>query len=156
MTNGVLSVLFSFTGPATGGYPVGKLALGQDGNLYGTTADLQFINGYGAPSVGNGGIFRVTPTGGFTRLYSFPGHPGGIEPVAGLIQASDGNFYGACMGGSYGAGMLFRLSVPAAPVLQMPLKSPAGVTLRWSAVVGQNYQVQFENALRMHPVYQNS
>jgi hypothetical protein len=36
--------------------------------------------------------------------------------------------------------MLFRLSVPAAPVLQIPQKSEAGMTLRWSAVVKQNFK----------------
>ncbi len=146
-TNGVFSLLFSFTGPATGGYPVGRLALGQDGNFYGTTADLPFINGNGAPHVGNGTIFRLTPAGEFTRLYSFPGRPGGVEPLAGLVQASDGNFYGTCLAGTNGVGMLFRLSIPAAPVLQIPQKSQAGMNLSWTAVPGQNYQVQFKNDL---------
>jgi uncharacterized repeat protein (TIGR03803 family) len=145
-TNGAFTLLFSFGAAGNGAYPTGRLVQGSDGNFYGTTADIPFIGGPFA-SVGNGIIFRITPAGEFTKLYSFPGRPGGMEPVTGLVQASDGNFYGTCLGGVYGYGMLFRLSVPLAPVLQAPQKVPGGFTFQWSAVAGLNYQAQYKTNL---------
>jgi uncharacterized repeat protein (TIGR03803 family) len=148
-TNGLFTLLLSFDGVSMGGYPVGGLVQGTDGNFYGTTADLRYISvdGTTGNSVGNGTIFRITPAGSYTKLHSFTGGRGGIEPLAGLLQASDGNFYGTCLAGENGLGMIYRLSVPQAPVLQVPRSSPAGITLTWSAMQGQNYQVQYENAL---------
>lgn len=70
-----------------------------------------------------------------------------LEPVAGLVQASDGNFYGTCLGGPYSFGMTFRLSIPVAPVLQQPQKTSGGFMFKWSAVVGQTYQVQYKTDL---------
>ncbi|HEV2207972.1 MAG TPA: choice-of-anchor tandem repeat GloVer-containing protein [Verrucomicrobiae bacterium] len=146
-TNGVFTLLLSFDGASMGGYPVGGLVQGTDGNFYGTTADLLYINvnGTGFQSVGNGTIFRITPTGEYTKLYSFAGGAGGIEPLAGLLQASDGNFYGTCLGGPNRLGMIYRLSVPQPPVLQVPQVSPGGIMLNWSAMPGESYQLQYES-----------
>lgn len=148
-TNGAFSLLFSFNGTNNGGYPVGGLVQAPDGNFYGTTADLQFINGNISATVGNGTLFRITPGGSFTTLYSFPGRPGGVEPVAGLVLATNGTFYGTCMGGDYGAGMLFSFSVPMPPppLLQTPRLSDSDVVLTWSAMPGQSYQVQYKTNL---------
>jgi hypothetical protein len=85
--------------------------------------------------------------GSYTKLHSFTGGPGGIEPLAGLVQASDGNFYGNCFAGANGLGMIYRLSVPQSPVLQVPQSSPAGITLNWSVVPGESYQLQYESSL---------
>jgi uncharacterized repeat protein (TIGR03803 family) len=97
--NGVLTTLYSFVG-ASG---VGALGLiqGTDGNLYGTTA------GGGTGSCGNnfgcGTVFKITPTGDLTTLYSFcaAGNPcpDGAGPAGGLIQGTDGNFYGTTFNG---------------------------------------------------------
>ncbi|HEX4263317.1 MAG TPA: choice-of-anchor tandem repeat GloVer-containing protein [Verrucomicrobiae bacterium] len=146
-TNGEFTSLLSFDGASMGGYPVGGLVQGADGYFYGTTADLQYLDGNSSPSVGNGSIFRITPMGSYTKLHSFTGGPGGIEPLAGLIQASDGNFYGTCFAGGNGLGMIYRLSVPKSPVLQAPQSSPAGITLNWSVVPGESYQLQYESSL---------
>jgi uncharacterized repeat protein (TIGR03803 family) len=65
-----------------------------DGNFYGTT--------YGGGVHGNGAVFRMTPGGTLTTLYSFcslTNCADGEAPEAGLIQASDGNFYGTTFGG---------------------------------------------------------
>ena len=46
-----------------------------------------------------------------TTLYSFAGSDG-AQPYAGLVQGSDGNFYGtAGVGGANNAGTVFRLGV---------------------------------------------
>src|SRR5206468_5764562 len=48
---------------------------------------------------GIGTVFRITPAGALTVLHSFSGGSDGAIPVAGLIQASDGLFYGTTSGG---------------------------------------------------------
>ena len=79
----------------------GVIAQGRDGNLYST-----------APTCGAndfGGVFKITPTGTFTLLYSFDaGH--GI-PFGGLTLGSDGNFYGTSDGGgTSGDGTIFKIT----------------------------------------------
>jgi len=71
---------------------------GSDGNYYGS-AGLRDGTGY---------IYRVTTAGALTKLRSFPA-PG----VGFLMQASDGEFYGATMPGKSGsqAGTIFKLSL---------------------------------------------
>jgi len=91
---GALTLLHSFTG-ADGYSPNGALTLGTDGNFYGTTQVGGQFNG--------GAIFKITPSGTFTLLRSFnSSNGGGYGPFAGLVQASDGNFYGAAFYGGTG------------------------------------------------------
>jgi uncharacterized repeat protein (TIGR03803 family) len=87
-TNGVFTTIYSFTGKTDGSAPNGPLALGSDGNFYGTTrhSTLLKFQFYGI-------IFKVTPTGALTVLYTLNLNDGHY-PAAGLIQGSDGNFYG--------------------------------------------------------------
>jgi uncharacterized repeat protein (TIGR03803 family) len=59
---------------------------GRDGALYGTT--------YSAGAFNRGTIFRMTPAGAMTTLYSFTGGAGGEHPTAALLEANDGSFYG--------------------------------------------------------------
>src|ERR1035437_1185775 len=78
----------------------------SDGNFYGTTT-------YGGAS-GNGTVFRITPTGAFTTLYSFAGSDG-RSPRAGLMKGSDGNLYGTTdSGGASGRGTIFRITLAGA------------------------------------------
>jgi len=99
-------VLIDFDGTdgATPVYP--GLVQGVDGNLYGTTL--------GGGLYGSGTVFRVTPAGKLTTLYSFCTQvncPDGSLPQAGLTLATDGNFYGATSeGGAYGYGTAFRIT----------------------------------------------
>lgn len=84
-----------------------KLVLGSDGNFYGADA---------GPTDTSGSIFRITPGGVFTTLYTFSPTTGGINsdgatPYSRLMQASDGNFYGTTYsGGTYGGGTVYRIT----------------------------------------------
>lgn len=96
-----------------GGYPSG-LALGADGNFYGTTA-------YGGTEGFHGTIFKITPNGTLTTLYIFCAQRrnkicrDGAKPVAGLVQATsgsnNGDFYGTTEeGGINGGGTIFKIT----------------------------------------------
>jgi uncharacterized repeat protein (TIGR03803 family) len=93
------STVFAFNG-ADGEGPEYMTAIqGTDGNFYGTTADGGAHQG-GAQLGGT--VFKITPDGQLTTLYSFCARPGcadGEIPLAGLVQSADGNFYGTTGGG---------------------------------------------------------
>jgi uncharacterized repeat protein (TIGR03803 family) len=82
------SILYSFQGGASGGYPV-DVIVGNDGNLYGMTA--------GGGTGGGGVVFQLTPSGGSwteSVLYDIPNNSySGSNPHS-LIQDSAGNLYG--------------------------------------------------------------
>jgi uncharacterized repeat protein (TIGR03803 family) len=89
---GAETVLHSFGSGSDGALPQGPLIQGKDGNFYGTTA-------YGGAANG-GAVFRITPAGVETVLYSFVGGTtDGANPYTTLVQGSDGNFYGTTNSG---------------------------------------------------------
>jgi len=99
------NTLLSFDG-TDGGYPYYEsLIQGTDGNYYGTTTG-------GQDNLGT--IFSITPAGTLTNLYSFCPQSGctdGQWPYAGLMQATNGNFYGTTYeGGANGEGAVFELT----------------------------------------------
>lgn len=104
-----VTTLVSFTG-ANGSSPFAPLIQGSDGNFYGTTD--------GGGTQGFGTIFRITPAGALTTLYSFcvqSGCSDGELPYAGLIQSKDGNFYGTTIGGgTQSSGTIFKISLSGA------------------------------------------
>jgi uncharacterized repeat protein (TIGR03803 family) len=108
---GVISVLHDFAGyPSDGNLPVGILAQGNDGNFYGMTYQG------GASNVGT--VFKITPSGTLTLLYSFTGYGfgDGALPYTGLTLGTDGNFYGSTNnGGTKNAGALLKVT-PAGAV----------------------------------------
>jgi uncharacterized repeat protein (TIGR03803 family) len=103
---GNFKVLHSFSGATDGMMPVGKMALGHDGNFYGvTTGGGPFyvlaeemgpggVNIMEGMPVGNGSAFKMTPEGIITALYFFTGGADGYNPAADLTAATDGNIYG--------------------------------------------------------------
>lgn len=105
---GVFSVLHTFTAGADGGFPWGELMQAADGNLYGTTSAS------GGSTFRGGTIFRMTLDGAFSVLHDFTGRDG-EAPLAGLIQAADGNFYGTTSGGVVSLGTVFKMT-PAGTV----------------------------------------
>jgi uncharacterized repeat protein (TIGR03803 family) len=103
---GVISVLHDFAGyPTEGNIPVGQLVQGNDGSFYGATYQG------GASNVGS--IFKITPAGVFTTVYSFKGSGfgDGALPYTGLTLGTDGNFYGpTANGGTKNAGALYKMT----------------------------------------------
>jgi uncharacterized repeat protein (TIGR03803 family) len=87
---GVFTALYNFTGGADGSLP-NALTQGADGNFYGSTlcgpeSPANVFSGYGK-------VFKITPTGEMTTLYSFTGGNDGGNPSK-LVQGGDGNLYG--------------------------------------------------------------
>jgi uncharacterized repeat protein (TIGR03803 family) len=78
--------LLNFDG-THGANPYATLVQGLDGNFYGTTE-------FGGP-ISAGTVFKLTPSGTLTTLYTFPNFSDGCNPVGGLVLGSDGNFYGS-------------------------------------------------------------
>jgi uncharacterized repeat protein (TIGR03803 family) len=107
-SGGKLTRLYSFRGRSfgEGAFPNGSLIQGTDGNLYGTTG--------GGGRSRSGTVFKMTPVGKLTTLYSFCAKihcTDGSEPDAGLVQATDGNFYGTTIyGGANGEGTVFKIT----------------------------------------------
>ena len=88
---GSFNIIYDFDGPH-GSTPIGGLVLGVDGDLYGT-AEQGGAHGYG-------NIFKITTSGSLTVLYDFTGNADGGYPVAPLVLATDGNFYGTSYPGA--------------------------------------------------------
>ena len=93
-----------------GGLPIGPLAQGRDGRLYGTTS------GYGANNEGT--VFKANSRGVVNTLYNFCTQtdcPDGYSPQA-LVLATDGSFYGVTTDGGasfacdVGCGTVFKIS----------------------------------------------
>jgi uncharacterized repeat protein (TIGR03803 family) len=139
---GALTTLHTFDG-TDGQYPYAGLVQATDGNLYGTT----FFGGAAPPNcgtaVGNlpcGSVFKITREGTLTTLYSFcPQTPctDGTAPLAGLMQATNGNFYGTSSGGgTYNDGTIFRLSARLGPFVEtLPSSGKVGTAV---TILGNN------------------
>ena len=105
---GKLTVLYNFDG-THGCSASNPLIQATDGNFYGTT----MCGG----KVDSGVVFKITGGGKLTVLHSLNGTSDGNVPLAGLVQATDGNFYGtASEGGNSanclpdGCGTIFRVT----------------------------------------------
>jgi len=99
---GMLATLHSFEN-SDGINPDPGLIQATDGSFYGVTR-------FG-PDSDRGTVFRITPAGTLTTLHTFPlGSAGGWYP-SGLIQATDGNFFGTTYGGgASGVGTVFKIT----------------------------------------------
>jgi uncharacterized repeat protein (TIGR03803 family) len=102
-TSRVITTLHSFSGGDDGASPQGGLVLASDGNFYGS-AQTGGTNPVGI-------IFRTTPSGVVSRLYTFHGTSDGGSASYGFIQGSDGSFYGITIGGgTSNKGTIFKLT----------------------------------------------
>jgi uncharacterized repeat protein (TIGR03803 family) len=104
---GAITVLHAFKGyPTDGTRPIGVLVQGPDGNFYGTTW-RGGTNNYGS-------VFKITPTGVYTLLYSFnysSGYLDAQQPEAGLTLGTNGSFYGVTSaGGTKNGGAIFKIT----------------------------------------------
>jgi uncharacterized repeat protein (TIGR03803 family) len=75
-----------------GSEPEADLIQGTDGNFYGTTYNGGGPGGYGT-------AYKITSAGVFTTLHFFTDDIDGRQIVPGLVQGTDGNFYGTAGGG---------------------------------------------------------
>ncbi|MGB9255160.1 MAG: choice-of-anchor tandem repeat GloVer-containing protein [Candidatus Korobacteraceae bacterium] len=108
----VLTKIYNFQGPPKdGANPSAGLVHASDGNFYGTTfGGGANQNGDCLSTNGCGAIFKVTPGGSATLLYSFCSKSNcadGANPQSGLVQGSDGNFYGTTEVGGTGTGCFY-------------------------------------------------
>ncbi len=104
-TSGSLKAVHSFHCEGAGSYASG-LIHASDGNFYGTAA----IGG----TYNFGTVFRFDQrTGEFTVLHNFGGTIGdGQNPIGGLTQGTDGNFYGTAeYGGDSQRGTIYRITL---------------------------------------------
>jgi uncharacterized repeat protein (TIGR03803 family) len=100
---GAIQILHSFNG-SDGAEPAGPVVQGKDGNLYGTT----YLEGSTHDA---GTIFKLAlPSLQLTTLHIFDGTDGN-SPSAGLLRATDGNFYGTTnYGGADVVGNIFQIT----------------------------------------------
>ena len=109
--SGNLTTLYDFcsqTNCTDGSSPYAGLIQAGDGNFYGTT--------YGGGANRSGTVFKITPGGKLTTLYNFCSLGGtactdGATTYAGLVQGTDGDFYGTTVyGGANNSGTVFKLT----------------------------------------------
>jgi uncharacterized repeat protein (TIGR03803 family) len=138
--SGTLTTLYSFCAQGgslctDGAGALAGLVQGTDGNFYGTT--------YSGGGLGDAGtIFKITPSGTLTTLYSFCSQGGslctdGFGPNAALLQSTNGDFYGTTYDGgancasSDHCGTIFSLSVGLGPFVKiLPHANEVGGTIR--------------------------
>jgi uncharacterized repeat protein (TIGR03803 family) len=126
-------VLYSFTGGADGGQPLGGVIRDAAGNLYSTTA-------FGGTS-GDGVVFRLSPTGEETVLEQFSDAVEAINPFAGVVGDAAGNLYGTTFGGGTlgGGGTVFKIGPTGAFTLLTSFgpEPPSGFEPASGLLVGQ-------------------
>jgi len=116
---GKATILYSFCSQhncTDGAKPEAGIVFDQKGNLYGTTAEG---GAYGCGGDGCGVVFRLSPGGMETVLYSFctlSSCVDGAGPLAGLVRDKAGNLYGTTISGGTGGdgyvgeGVVFKLT----------------------------------------------
>lgn len=104
--SGTKTVLHAFPKSSNGDgqIPYDSLIQTSDDTFYGTT--------YKGGANGFGTVFKITPGGKETVVYSFAGGSSdGANPEANLVQGSDGDFYGTTYnGGTHGLGTVFKIT----------------------------------------------
>jgi uncharacterized repeat protein (TIGR03803 family) len=129
---GVFTLIHSFIYKSPtfdGQHPLAGLALGTDGNFYGTT---------GAGGTKNAGtLFKVTPAGTETVLYNFCDPTcNGFGPATPLVLHTNGKFYGNTNGNSLGGSVFYSLNVGFKPLVNL---------VTWSGKVGKTVEILGQN-----------
>ncbi len=138
---GTTTAVYSFCAQqnCTDGYQPDSLTQGADGNFYGTT-ESGGANTTNCELVVNlcGTIFKLTPQGVLTTLYSFcslysdQNCTDGGSPLPGLLRASNGNFYGTTMFGGPGTspgGVIFEITPSGSYSVLHTFRFPGGASL---------------------------
>lgn len=131
---GELTTLYVFES-TDGAFPFGTLVQATDGNLYGTTivgGDLTCNAPHGC-----GTVFQITPGAKLTTLHSFE-LLDGVYPYGGLVQDTNGAFYGtATNGGAHNGGTVFSLSMGLGPFVSFV--RGAGRVGQTGPILGQGF-----------------
>jgi uncharacterized repeat protein (TIGR03803 family) len=110
-TSGHETVLHTFSEPAYGAYPYGRLTMDAAGNLFGTT----YVGG----AFSAGTVFKLDTSGVYTVLYNFSGYQDGGNPQGGLLLVEPENYFlGMTTRGGYrkcfeepsGCGIVYKLA----------------------------------------------
>ena len=115
-SSGTLATVYQFChgfGTCTdGSAPLGGVIQATDGNFYGTTFTGGAKEGWPQGLGDVGTVFKLTPGGALTTLFSFDAFPSGCWPRAGLLQGSDGNLYGTTnqRGSTGNYGTIYKIS----------------------------------------------
>jgi len=143
---GYLSTLYRFCAQPTcvdGATPLAGMIQGTDGAFYGTTSEGGDL---GTPEcaaqvVGCGTIFRITPAGSLATVYRFQSPSEGYQPTGGLVQRTDGDFYGTTQYGGAapgnGFGTVFRFSMGLQPFVALVRNS--GKVGQMVPILGQGF-----------------
>ncbi len=125
---GSLTTLHSFS-PLMASGPTGGLVEGSDGNFYGTTPQ-------GGTHPGAGTVFVISASGSFSVLHNFD-TTDGAGPYAGLVQGTDGNFYGTTIsGGPNGYGTVFKITPAGALTTLYSFSSGDGASPFGALILG--------------------
>jgi uncharacterized repeat protein (TIGR03803 family) len=130
---GVGTVLYSFAGgDADSALPFAGLMQASDGNFYGTSY-------YGGPKSG-GTVYRLTPAGVYTSLYTFTNESqGAYYPYAGLVQGPDGALYGSTLrGGTKDQGTVYRITTDGTYSVLFNFTGPDGANPEGTLIVGKD------------------
>ena len=142
---GKFSTLYRFceqSDCADGATPWAGLIQATDGALYGTTSEGGDLGNpkCAAQVVGCGTIFRFMSTGSLETVYRFDSPSDGYQPTGGLVQRTNGDFYGTTQYGGNGGenyGTVFRLSTGLQPFVAFVRSS--GKVGHSSGILGQGF-----------------
>ncbi len=111
-SNWIFNTLYSFAGGIDGAGTYSRVVFGPDGSLYGAT--------FGSDG-GFGTVFKLQPPltacksalcpWAETVLYRFTGSRDGANPEGDLAFDQAGNLYGVTLGGGYGFGVVYELTL---------------------------------------------
>ena len=125
--NGALSTVYEFQGGSDLQDP-NNIMQASDGNLYGTA----FQDGSGR----GGGIYKIDASGDYSVVYDFTTSPHITDVNTGLMQHTNGQFYGASgQGGIYKRGSVFSLSLGLGPFVAFV--RPTGGLGQTAEILGQ-------------------